>query len=102
MKKLVLLVVVAILLIHSVIASALVIGPSNLGPIGYPSHNCTQPIIPISRDSFSVEMFNRELVSYKVCIYNYVESADNDRKRIVESANEAIVEYNNFINSISR
>jgi len=105
MKKFVLLAVVATLLVNvvnGVIASAFVIGPSNFISLGYPDHNCHKPVIPYSRDSFSVSMFKMELENYMRCINNYVDAAKNDRARIIEKSNEAVDEYNDFIRSISR
>ncbi|MFQ5687830.1 MAG: hypothetical protein ACE5GV_14355, partial [Candidatus Scalindua sp.] len=82
---------------------AIVIGGSNLGIFGYPSHDCTKPTKPIKPYSFSsqweidsyndeVERYNSGLEQYINCIQEYVDNVNNDIKRINEKAEEAIDE----------
>lgn len=80
---------------------AVVFGGSNLGLFGYPSHSCfkpTKPFKPYSLDSqwevdiynIEVDFYNSQLQQYSSCIDVYIESANNDIKRIKEKAQEAI------------
>lgn len=86
-------------------ASALVFGGSNLGFMGYPSHNCIKPSEPYKPYSFNsqweidaynneVDSYNSEFKQYARCIEEYIENADNDIKRVKEKAQEAIDSYN--------
>jgi len=99
MKKITVVVLVVVTLLFGTIAGAF-IGSSNLGILGYPDHDCIQPIMPIERDSLSVSIFNDQLITYKRCIKDYVEAADNDKKLVIEKSNNAVDEFNNFISSI--
>jgi len=84
----------------------LVIGGSNFGIFGYPSHECNPPYSkPYKPFSFNyqweidqynseVEIYNRELQEFLDCIDEYVNNAKNDIERIREKANEAINEAN--------
>lgn len=87
-------------------ASAIVIGGSNLGPLGYPSHRCTapynKPIEPyqfnyqweIDQYNMEVDRYNRDLEWYFDCIKEYIENANNDVQRIQEEVDSAIMEAN--------
>lgn len=99
MKKVV---AVVLLVLFSVPAFAYVMGPTNFGPMGYPDHGCFQPRIPIANDEYLWASFKREALRYEQCIQEYVDAAEYDRRRVLDSANEAIDEYNNFINSTKR
>ena len=81
-------------------AGAAVYGSSNLGYRGYPEPDCIQPVPPYSRESWAWRAFQSELEMYKMCIQDYVEAAENDRRRVLERANEAIDDYNMFIQSL--
>ena len=87
-------------------AVAIVIGGSNLGVFGYPSHQCSAPYSKphkpfsfssqweVDRYNSEVENYNRELREFMDCIEEYVENAKNDIRRVREKANEAINEAN--------
>jgi hypothetical protein len=101
--KILLLTTLASLSIHS---NAYVIGPSNLGLLGYSDHDCSRPYSkPTEPYSFSdqwqidsynqeVEEFNAQHESYITCINEYLEAASKDIKRIQEKVEEAIEEAN--------
>lgn len=84
----------AILLIScSVPAYAIVVGPSNLGPMGYEENSCRKPIKPYDlSDEYAVDSYNSDLERYTRCMREYLEGADNDIRRIKEAAEEAIAE----------
>ena len=81
-------------------AYAFVIGPTNFGFGGYPDPSCTQPYVPYSSDKYAWQSFQYDLEKYKSCIQEYLEAAENDKKRISEKANEAIDNFNRFVRSI--
>ena len=97
MKKIIL---VALFLMGAVPAWAYVLGPSNFVIGGYPDHRCTEPFLYPDMDEFAYQTFKISLAEYTSCIEDYVAAAENDQKRVLESANEAIEEYNNFIRSL--
>lgn len=94
MKKLI---VIVLLTFISIPAWAYVVGTTNFMPNTYPDHFCREPVRPFSDDSSSWSFFEREVAEYGRCIEEYVEAAENDRRRILDKANDAIHEYNNFI-----
>jgi hypothetical protein len=90
------------LIFCSSVAGAVVFGGSNLGPFGYPSHQCnppySKPIEPYQFESqwevdsynLEVERYNQELEGFIECVREYIENADNDVRRIQEKTDEAI------------
>lgn len=91
------------MLIMSSAALAMVIGGSNLGVGGYPSHRCDKPVKPHKPYSFSdqweiddynsrVRSYNYQSREYLNCINKYVENSKNDIQRIEEKAQAAIDE----------
>lgn len=92
-----------LLLIFSLpsISHAFVAGPSNFTSFnGYPEADCYQPSPPLTNDSFAWSMFKNEIESYKLCIQDYIDAAQNDQERIRESVNRSIDSYNTFIQSL--
>lgn len=82
-------------------ASAIVIGDTNLGIMGYPEPQCTKPMKPTKPYSFSssyevdsynsqVRFYNLELDSYVQCIRRYLDAANSDIERIKEKMDEAV------------
>ncbi|MBC8520016.1 MAG: hypothetical protein H8D24_06395 [Gammaproteobacteria bacterium] len=78
-----------------------VLGGSNLGIFGYPSHSCSVPSKPYKPYSFtsehevssynsSVKIYNINVDAYIDCINTYVENANNDIQRIRDAANDAV------------
>ena len=103
MKKTIIAVTVIFHLMTTAPSQALVFGDSNLSFTGYPDHTCYEPHIPYSfSDQFEFENFKREVENYSDCIKKYVEAAKLDKERITEKANEAVEQFNRFIDSIKR
>lgn len=106
MKFLITAVIISIILLFPLSSTqAIVFGGSNLGIFGYSDHECTPPSKPYKPYSFSsqyqidaynaeVEQYNSKMRRYRDCIIEYVENAENDIKRVVEKANEAIDQLN--------
>ncbi len=103
MKKWILVNILLLLIPLSV--NALVFGGSNLGVMGYPSHDCSKPTEPFKPyssnsqweiDSYNsdVELYNSQLQQYTDCIDEFVENAKNDINQIKEKAQKAIDESN--------
>lgn len=83
------------------VASAVVIGDSNLGVFGYPEPTCTKPIRPHKPYSYSskyeidsynsqVALFNSEMDEYIRCVKRYLDAANNDIDAIKEKMTEAV------------
>lgn len=84
-------------------AGALVLGGTNLGVFGYPSHQCIKPDKPSKPFSFDsrwevdsynsrANSYNSELQFYVACVKDYLSSAENDIKRINEKMEAAVAE----------
>lgn len=96
------LIIVLGMLLSCASAEALIFGGTNLGFLGYPSHNCgTKPLKPYRPSSFSsqweVDIYNMEVDSYNIgingfvsCMHEYIENSMNDIKRIKEAIDEAV------------
>ncbi len=103
MKKITLIISI-VLLCFSSIAFGYVIGSSNLGIMGYPSFDKMKPFAPISKDSFSMSTYQSDVERYVQDAKEYVESANNDIRRIVEKkeeatqmANDVVRTFNNYV-----
>jgi hypothetical protein len=84
------------------VASAIVIGGTNLGLFGYPSHECYRPFNkPIKPYEFTsqweidlynseVDRYNFEVETFVRCVEKYIANAENDVERIKEKVDEAI------------
>jgi hypothetical protein len=84
------------------VASAIVLGGSNLGLFGYPAHEChrpySRPVEPYEFTSqWEVDLYNSEVDRYNSqiemfirCIEDYIANAKNDVERIKEKVDEAI------------
>ena len=81
-------------------AEALAFGSSNLGYMGYPSHNCNKPFLPYSNDKYSMDRFLREAEAYANCLEAYVRAAENDLSSIRSRINAVVQEHNSFIQSL--
>ena len=84
-------------------ADAMVLGGSNLGPLGYPTADCRKPIPPVRPASFSgpwpiaaynaeVDRFNMEQERFIACTREYIDNGQNDIKRIQEGIQEGMQE----------
>ena len=96
-------IIILAVLILAVPASAptFVVGPSNFMLGDYPDHSCSQPMRPYSDDEYAWRTFQMQLDTYKRCIQDYVEGCENDSQRAIESGNEAVSEFNSFVNSLN-
>lgn len=64
-----------------------------------PSHSCSKPYKPIQFNTeYEVEQFNMAVERYKRCINDFVEEQMDEAEKHQEAANEAIQEWNNFVN----
>lgn len=84
-------------------SQAFVLGETNFSFAGYPDHTCSEPYVPFSfSDQFELDNFKRDVEEYRDCIKKYVEAAKLDKERITEKSNEAVEQFNRFIDSIKR
>ena len=81
-------------------AEALAFGSSNLGYMGYPSHNCVKPYPPYSNDKYAMDRFLREIEAYSNCMEEYVRAAQNDMSSIRSRIDAAVQEHNWFLQSL--
>ncbi len=64
-----------------------------------PSHSCSKPYKPYEFSSRSKrELFLLEVQNYKECISDFVEEQEDAIRRHREAAEEAIEEWNDFVN----
>lgn len=70
-------------------ASAIVLGPSNLGIFGYEDMDCHEPYMPYRLDEFALRSLRFDVDQYVDCVNEYIEAGDNDIERIVEAQEEA-------------
>ena len=82
------------------VAWGIVFGDSNLGIFGYPDNECHEPTKPYSNDEYLWRSFQADVELYDQCIRKYLEAAENDRKRVIEKADEAVQKYNRFVRSL--
>ncbi|HTT96807.1 MAG TPA: hypothetical protein VMF58_02070 [Rhizomicrobium sp.] len=78
-------------LLLSADAGAYVFGGTNFSFSGYPDPFCTKPTKPFDlSDQFLVQQYNNDVDTYVRCVKEYLDNADNDRKRILEKENDLI------------
>ena len=64
-----------------------------------PSHSCSKPYKPYQFTSdWEVTQFQDDVEAYKQCISDFVEEQEDAVRRHQEAAQEAIDEWNNFVN----
>ena len=100
MKKVLFISSIALFFCLSGVAVAFVFGATNFSVLGYPDHSCYEPSPPYTNDEWAWRSFKNEAEQYRQCIEDYVEGAENDQRRIIEKANEAVDEYNRFVQSL--
>lgn len=95
------LIIVLGILLSCASAEALILGGTNLGIFGYPSHDCgmkpPKPFRPFSFSSqWEIDSYNMEVDSYNLamnrfvsCLREYIDNSKNDIKRIEEKIDEA-------------
>lgn len=64
-----------------------------------PSHSCSKPYKPYQFDSeWEVQQFQGEVERYKRCISDFVEEQEDAIRNHQQAAQEAIDEWNNYVN----
>lgn len=64
-----------------------------------PSHDCSKPYVPYQFDSeWELDNFKSEVEDYKRCLSDFVEEQEEAIQAHSEAAEEAIDEWNNFVN----
>jgi len=64
-----------------------------------PSHSCSKPYKPYEFTSqYEIDSFNDEVETFKQCINDFIEEMNDASKKHQDAAEEAIDEWNNFVN----
>jgi hypothetical protein len=64
-----------------------------------PSHSCHKPYKPYKfEDQWAVDRFRQEVETYKRCISDFVDEQNEEAEKHREAAEEAIDEWNRYIN----
>lgn len=64
-----------------------------------PSHSCSKPYKPYQFDSdWELRQFQDDVEDYKRCISDFVEEQEDAVRKHQEAAQEAIDEWNSFVN----
>jgi len=64
-----------------------------------PSHSCAKPYKPYQFNSqWEVDNFNDGVGNYKRCMSDFIDEQNDAAKKHQEAANDAIGEWNNFVN----
>ena len=78
----------------------IIMGASSLSADMFtPSHSCSKPIKPYQFDSqWELDSLNDEVQRYKRCISDFADEQHEDARRHQEAAQEAIEEWNRYVN----
>ena len=64
-----------------------------------PSHYCSKPYKPYEfTEQWQVDSFNYDVERYSECIQDFVEEQNDAVRKHQEAANDAIYEWNSFVN----
>ena len=64
-----------------------------------PSHSCSKPYKPFEfDDQWAVDNFNNEVQTYKRCISDFVDEQNDAARDHQSAAEDAINEWNSFVN----
>jgi len=64
-----------------------------------PTPSCSKPYKPYQfTDQYQVDNFNSEVESYKRCINDFVDEQNDAARKHANAAEEAINEWNSFVN----
>lgn len=64
-----------------------------------PSHSCSKPYKPHKfDDQWALSRFKQDVEAYKHCIADFVDEQNEEAQRHREAAEEAIEEWNNYVN----
>jgi len=82
-----------------VVSSLVLLAGSAQADIFAPSHSCSKPYKPHQFNSdWEVRQFQDDVEDYKRCIGDFVEEQEDAIRKHQEAAQEAIDEWNNFVN----
>jgi hypothetical protein len=64
-----------------------------------PSHSCSKPYKPYEfNDQYQIDNFKYEVETYKQCINDFIDEMNDASKKHQDAAEEAIDEWNSFVN----
>lgn len=64
-----------------------------------PNHSCSKPYKPYQFNSqYEIDRFNEEVQRYKQCISDFVEKQNDAIRNHSNAADDAINDWNNFVN----
>ncbi|MDE1348266.1 hypothetical protein [Vibrio aestuarianus] len=64
-----------------------------------PSHSCIKPYKPFQfKSQYEVDSFNDDVQRYKQCISDFVEEQNDAMRKHSDAADDAISDWNNFVN----
>ena len=77
----------------------LICASSVLADMFSPSHYCSKPYKPYEfTEQWQVDSFNYDVERYSECIQDFVEEQNDAVRKHQEAANDAIDEWNSFVN----
>lgn len=83
----------------SLIAILLIIVGNASADTFTPSHLCSKPYKPFQFNSeWELENFTNQVRSYKTCIMDFIEEQEDAIQKHQDAAEEAITEWNDFVN----
>jgi hypothetical protein len=78
---------------------ALTISMPVLSDMFTPSHSCSKPIKPYQFNSqWELDNFNNDVDMFKSCIQDFIDEQNRAAKKHAQAADDAIEEWNNFVN----
>ncbi len=82
-----------------VLLALLALSTPSLADVFQPDHYCSKPYKPIQFSSqWELDSFNDEVHRYKRCITDFVEEQERAIENHRRAADEAIQEWNSFVN----
>ena len=82
-----------------VLVCCLGVASSSSADMFVPSHSCSKPYKPYEfNNEWELENFKNEVEAYKQCISNFVDEQNDAVRNHQSAAEEAINEWNNFVN----
>jgi len=79
--------------------SALCLPSSVSSDMFTPSHSCSKPYKPYEfRDQYEIDNFMSEVEAFKRCINDFVEEMNDAARKHQEAAEDAIDEWNSYVN----
>jgi hypothetical protein len=88
-----------IAVLAAIISFAICMTNSAYADMFFPSHSCSKPYKPYQfNNEWELENFKNEVEQYKQCITEFVEEQDEAIRKHKNAAEEAIDEWNNYVN----